>query len=92
MNTKDPNSPEAIAFHEREWQHRVKQANVTLAQACRCDNLWDGLYNWFWVNPNAVINAIGAENCQLFLNLVTTAPLLREEMAKTLVKARAEML
>jgi hypothetical protein len=34
MIDRDWKSPEAIAFFEREWQHAILQAKVTLATAC----------------------------------------------------------
>ena len=34
MIDRDWKSPEAIAFFEREWQHAIVQAKVTLATAC----------------------------------------------------------
>jgi hypothetical protein len=86
------NTPEANAYFEQEWQHALKNANETLAKACACEKIWDGLYDWATASPDEVDRYIGRENYELFLKLVTSAPLTIKETAKAAITEGAEML
>jgi hypothetical protein len=78
--TENPwTTPEAVAYFESEWQHALKQAEEALAKAHACEKLWSGLCDWLQNEPEKVAAYVGAANYKLFVDLVTSMPLLAEE-------------
>jgi hypothetical protein len=77
MTTNDWKSPEAIAFFEKEWDHGIMQAKVTLAHACEEGGVLEKMQKLPYALTGALRDHLGDASYRALEELVLSAGLVR---------------
>lgn len=73
--SRDWNSPEAIAFFEKEWDHAIKGAKETLIRACEQGGVLEQMRHLpDWLS-GALRAHLGDASYELLIDLIYGAPM-----------------
>ena len=76
------NTPEALAYFEHEYACAIKGALEKLAKACARGGPMDKMTDLEYDVYGVLHDNLGAENYQIFFDLLFAAPLVREFLEK----------